>query len=195
MIKLHSILYLIIIFWMSSCKPNTPVKENNSDIEIKTATKNGSSNEKKSSKDSNEVKILVLPSVNSYDFNTLGYDLDAILSKNLSDFPEMQIIKFPYRKLVGTNTSGIYTSKDAAPIIRKVESEVIIMSRFIGESPELGPPDYKWAYEVKILNPKNLKSRISIKGKNLDSYVALQNHIKDNIDLLILDIYEIHQDI
>jgi hypothetical protein len=91
---------------------------------------------------------------------------------------------------MGVIYQGVYDKKYAQPIIEKVDVDILIMTRFIGNVfPEMqNQSDFQWGYETKILNTSTMEQKVSIRASKLKNYDEIINHISANSDRLASDI-------
>ncbi len=127
-----------------------------------------------------KINVLILPIFNSYNYAIQGYDFLPTLKKELQKNEEVKVILFPYEKLKETSFHGVFSKKSCLPIIKNVEADYILMSRFVPNpnSIAIGEDGNNWGVEIKIINTTTLEEKNLLKAKGLKSFTVLKNHIK-----------------
>jgi len=134
-----------------------------------------------------KTKVIVLQCSNGYGHNDFNRTIESEISKEES----FTVVPFPNKKLLGVTFQGVYDKKYCDPIIEKLDVDYIIMTRFLGnieEAVEITDENFIWGYEIKILNVKSMKQKISIRKDNLKEYQDIITDIERNGKNLIIDI-------
>ena len=134
------------------------------------------------------IDVLVVQISNGYEYAQFGYDFEPIIEKELSQFENINVIPFPYKKLMGVSYQGVFDKKYCKPIIEKVDVDFLILSIFKGNLLEIGQKIPIWGYEIRIVNANNMEQANSIGADNLKDYSQIENHIKREIRQLKKDI-------
>ena len=138
--------------------------------------------------DSVPYRVLILPISNGYDFATVGYDFVPALSHALTKQKGISMLPFPYKRLMGTAYQGVYDKKYCTAILEKVETDFIVMSRYIlPGSPDGNSYPNQWGYEIKILETTTMRQRQSIGKKQLKDHAAIEKDILENLGQLMED--------
>ena len=131
-------------------------------------------------------KVLILT---PYDINgdfTHTIEIQELLEKLLIDNSEIELIKFPFKKLMNVPYQNIYDKKYCKPILGKVKADIIIMSKLEVEN-ELNPSRI-WDFDIRIYNVKSDKQLDSkLNGRNLKKE-QVENKIKTELNILITEI-------
>jgi len=142
--------------------------------------------------DSNKTEtltLLVIQCYNSYDYASGGWNFNPVIEAELNKFDDMEIIPFPYKKLMNVAYQGIYDKKYCGPILERVPADYYIMTRFVGPRPDTPFQDsLTWGYEIKILNTRSMNQKVSIGRSNMEDYTDIEEDIIKNIDRLYKDI-------
>lgn len=184
---MRSIVIFIGILLMS-CKgePTTPVR---SDSTAVPTNKIDSVASPAKESEVRKIKLLVVQCSNGYEFAMHGYDFNPLLEEKLRHIDAVEVIPFPYKKLIGVTYQGVYDKKYCKPILDKVEADYFIMTRFIGPHPDSPDVDsVVWGYETKILNTKSMNQKVSIGKNGLKEYRDIEDDIRKSIDRLVTDI-------
>lgn len=136
---------------------------------------------------SDTLHILVVPIANGYTYAMHGYDFNPIIRTELNKLEGMSVGPFPYKKMKGSGFQGVFDKRYCASIIQNTTAEFLVMTRFIGGEVMLGNAT-SWGYETKILHTGSLVQENSIHAENLDSYAAIEKHIKAHIGELKADL-------
>ena len=138
------------------------------------------------------VNVMILPCANGYEYAMHNYDFNPILETELNQFKNVRLHPFPLKKMMGIPYQGIFDKKYCRPILEKVNVDFLILTRFSQNYSGFNRNENNWGYELRILNAKTLEQVNSIKANNLMEYEEIEQHIKDNIDLLKMDIIKSH---
>ncbi len=196
------LLVVISVFLLIGCKDEVPEKPSDSQtikqdapapkpVEVPVDTISVHTAEQQAEIVEEKTTILVIQCSNGYGYSAQGYNFNPVVERELKKVSGFEVLRFPYKKLQNVIYQGVYDKKYAKPIIDKVDADIFIMTRFAENMHEL-PINYNgWGYELKLLNTKTLKQKISIGKENLKSYEELEKSIVDNIDKLTEDIKSI----
>ncbi|NLP59542.1 hypothetical protein, partial [Lutibacter sp. B1] len=114
-----------------------------------------------------------------YDLNANGGfspEIQEILEKKFSKSSEIQLIKFPLKRLMNIPYQNVYDKKYCKPILEKVKADFIIMSKIDIENILDSPR--KWDLSFRIFNVrKNEQFDSELKGEKLT-----RNQIEERID-------------
>ncbi|MFT6246400.1 MAG: hypothetical protein ACJA0U_000154 [Salibacteraceae bacterium] len=137
------------------------------------------------------LKIFVVQCSNGY--SGAGYDFNPFIETELNKFESVQVEPFPFKKLMGVAYQGVFDKKYCTPIIEEVDVDFLILTRVVSNAfPEVpGDTETEWGYELRIVNTKTLEQINSISAGNLKEYEQIENHIKDNIEILKSDILKL----
>ncbi|MCI4671884.1 MAG: hypothetical protein MRZ79_27325 [Bacteroidia bacterium] len=133
-----------------------------------------------------KLKVLILPSANGYEYEQANYGLDTQIRKLLSSQGSIELMKFPYKDLQGTNYYGVFDKRYCQDIIKNTDADIIIMSRFAKDSHM--STEFHWGYELRIVNTQSDTQCSSIQGDHLKSYERLIEDLKAKRESLIHDI-------
>jgi hypothetical protein len=188
MIRSHVILLLIICFSCTTQKNNknesiAPGKDSVS-THSKEDTVSADANREKHD---TVISVLVLPAYDEIANGGASPDTQYILEKTLSNHDTLKVLPFRLQKLMGVRYQMVYDKKYCQPILDKVPTDIIIMSRIITKN-EHEPGIWPWAYEVKIYNVKTNKQITSIRGKDLEAE-NFSRDINSKKDKLLADIF------
>jgi hypothetical protein len=139
--------------------------------------------------DIQKMKLLVVQCSNGYEFAMANYDFNPIIEESLRSKDTVEVIPFPYKKLMGVIYQGVYDRGYCKPILEKVEADYLIMTRFTGPHPDTPNSDsVVWGYETKILNTKTMNQKVSIGKSGFERYSDIEDHMRKNIGQLLTDI-------
>ena len=142
---------------------------------------------------SQKLKLLVIQCSNGYVYSMYNHEFNPVIERDLKGNDKMEVIPFPYKKLMGVPYQGVYDKKYCKPIMERVVADYFIMTRFIGpydgNPPGLNP--LTWGYETKILNTKTMDQKISIGKSGFKKYEDIEIDIKNNIAKLVKDIEDL----
>jgi hypothetical protein len=124
-----------------------------------------------------------------YDLNANGGfspEIQEILEKKLSENSEIQLIKFPLKKLMNIPYQNVYDKKYCQPILEKVKVDFIVMSKIDIENILNSPR--KWNLSFRIYNVKNNEQFDSkLKGDKLTKQ-QIEEKVENESELLINEI-------
>ena len=193
------LLPIIFIFLITGCKDNAPAKIENSQVtkqdvsspkpvEVPGDTASVNTAEPETEVVKEKTTILVIQCSNGYNYSGGGYDFNPLIEKELRKITDFEVIEFSYKKLMGVNYYGVYDKKYAKPIMEKIDADIYIMTKYADRFLERRDNSTNWGYELKLLNTKTLKQKISIGSDNLSGYEEIEENIVENIDKLVKDI-------
>ncbi len=129
-----------------------------------------------------------------YDLNANGGfspEIQETLEKKFIDNSEIQLIKFPLKKIMNVPYQNVYDKKYCKQILEKIKTDFIIMSKIDLENILNSPK--KWDLSFRIYNVKNNEQFDSkLKGDNLTKE-QIEKKIKNESDVLINEIKKISQ--
>ena len=114
-----------------------------------------------------KTSVLVVQCSNGYTYALKGFDFNPSIFTALKAYSQLDVLPFPYKKLMNVSYQGVYDKKYAKAIIKKVDVDVLVMTRFVSNAFDGVPteePVY-WGYETKVLNTKTMKKKVSM-GKS-----------------------------
>lgn len=130
--------------------------------------------------------VLVLP---PYDLNANGGfspEIQDILEKNFKYNSEIDLIKFPFKKLKHTPYQNVYDKKYCKLILEKLNVDFIVMSKI--NLKDILIQNKKWDLSFRIYNVKtNQQIDSKLKGKDL-SYTQIEYKVKSNYQILVDEI-------
>jgi hypothetical protein len=184
-----SLLFIISVIILINCSNNSPKTQSNTPA-VTTEVEKDTIPDLNEEVQLHKTSVLIVQCSNGYEYATGGYDFNPILEQELVKNLELVVIPFPYKTLMGVIYQGVYDKKYAQPIIEKVDVDILIMTRFIGNVfPEMqNQSDFQWGYETKILNTSTMEQKVSIRASKLKNYDEIINHISANSDRLASDI-------
>jgi hypothetical protein len=133
------------------------------------------------------ISVLVLPAYDEIANGGASPDTQRILEKILSKHDTLKVLSFRLKILMGTPYHMVYDKQYCLPILKKIPSDIVVMSRIITKN-EHEPGIWPWAYEVKIYNTLTGKQLKSIGGKNLKAEEFVKD-ISNQRRQLIRDIF------
>ncbi|OJJ16961.1 hypothetical protein BKI52_30045 [marine bacterium AO1-C] len=138
-------------------------------------------------KDPNALEVLVLPNANSYNYMSEGYFINKHIGKELNKLTSIKVKPFPFGALRGVTYLGVFDKRYCLPIVRRVNVDFLILSRFDTDFPPKGNQK-KWGYQLRIVNAKTLQQINTINAHALNTYSDVEKHIRSNIEKLKTDI-------
>ncbi len=138
-------------------------------------------------KDPNAIEVLMLPSANGCTYMSDGYFISKSIGKELNKFASIKVKPLPLGTLRGVAYLGVFDKRYCPPIIRRVNIDYLILSKYDTDFPPT-ENQVKWGYQLKIVNAKTLQQISTINAHNLNSYAAIEKHIRSNIKKLKTDI-------
>jgi len=134
------------------------------------------------------LKIIVVQCANGYEYAMNSYNFNPVIENELNKFKNILVKPFPFKTLMGVSYQGVFDKKYCQPIIDKVNVDFLILTRFDKGYSGLNQTEMKWGYELKIVNTETLEQVNSINAHNLNGFLEIEKHIKDNIGILKADI-------
>lgn len=135
------------------------------------------------------ITILVLPPYDKIANAGASPDTQKILEASLSNRDGINVIRFPYKKLMNVSYQMVYDKKYCAPIVEKVPCDIIVMTQLVTKN-ETVPGLWPWAYMTRVYDVRTGKQVDSIKGDNLKSE-DIPGDIKKKSDALVQDIIRV----
>jgi hypothetical protein len=91
---------------------------------------------------------------------------------------------------MGVSYQGVYDKRYIAPITEKIDADIYVMTRFLGGQfhENFSNKNAKWGYETKMYNARSGEQKVSIHAAGLNSYSEVENHVRDHVEKLSLDI-------
>lgn len=187
-IKLTFLIFTVFLFDCNETDKDVQVKEVLKEISIQDSNVIKIDSVLDKTKIDSVLDVLVVQISNGYEYAQLGYDFTPNIEKELSKFENINVIPFPYKKLMGVSYQGVFDKKYCKPIIEKVDVDFLILSRFKGNLLEIGQKKPIWGYEIRIVKAETLEQINSIGADNLNDYSQIEQHIKREIIQLKKDI-------
>ncbi len=132
--------------------------------------------------------VLVLP---PYDLNANGGfspEIQDLLETNFRENSEINLINFPFKKLIQVPYQNVYDKKYCKLISEKINVDFIIMSKI--ELKDILKQNKKWDLNFRIYNVKvNQQLDSRLKGKDL-SYLQIEDKVQKNYQILVDEILE-----
>lgn len=125
----------------------------------------------------NTFEIIVVQCANGYEYEMHNYDFNPVIEIELNKFENINVKAFPYKSLMGVPYQGVFDKKYYSLIIKKVDVDFLILTRFDKGYNEFKSLEMKWGYELKIVNTKTLKQLNSINAHDLKDYKDVVKHI------------------
>ena len=145
----------------------------------------GFSQNSKSDKTEKPTVLILIP----YDLNANGGfspDTQEIIENKLADNSEIKLIKFPLKKLMNIPYQNVYDRKYCEPILEKIKTDFIIMTKLNLENILSSPR--KWDLSFRIYDvKKNEQFDSKLKGEKLTKQ-QIETKIKNEIEILINEI-------
>ena len=164
LLKLHAMRWLCILFLLSFSttiySQKRVVKPSSHNQELLLLLKEKVSKPK---------TVLVLPAYNGYMYLLTDLDMGPYIEKAFAKIDRVEVLPFPYKKLMGVIYQEVNDKRYCAPIQEVVDVDYIVMSAYLPESPVITDNmANKSGYRIMILNTRtNVQTEaLSISGKN-----------------------------
>ena len=201
--NLKLLIYLVLIFLLFGCGQSIEKTKfitekeaintiDKSEIKIQDSLDLINSSKNQSEIIFHKKKVIVVPCYNGYEYIQLGYNFNPLLEQKLKEHNKIEYVPFPLKKMNGSGYQSVYDKKYCDKIVEKTDVDFLIMTKFIGNQLEISTNRKNieiWGYETKILNVKTMEQKVSIRATNLSNYEAIEKHIENNIEKLVLDLY------
>ncbi|APZ46024.1 hypothetical protein BW723_06825 [Polaribacter reichenbachii] len=139
-----------------------------------------------SSRKTQKPSVLVLP---SYDLNANGGfspEIQEILEENFKNNLEINLIKFPFKKLIHIPYQNVYDKKYCKLLLEKLDVDFILMSKI--DLKDILEQNKKWDLSFRVYNVKaNQQFDSKLKGKDL-SYAEIEEKVQNNHQILVDEI-------
>ena len=139
----------------------------------------------KSEKTEKPTVMILIP----YDLNANGGfspDTQKILENKLTHNSEIQLIKFPLKKLMNVPYQNIYDKKYCKPILENINADYIIMTKL--ELDNILNSPRKWDLSFRIYDvKKNEQFDSKLKGEKLTKQ-EIEKKVKTSFEILINEI-------
>lgn len=109
-----------------------------------------------------------------------------MIESGLSKDSPFTVIPFPLKKLMGVSYQMVFDKKYCAPILEKINCDVMIMSQLITDN-ERKTGAWPWSYRIRIYNVRTGKQFNSISGDNL-AIEKINENLQCMIQLLMNDV-------
>jgi hypothetical protein len=180
----HLLIFLLIL--VTSClnqsKPNNQLSLTDS---TETLQPNKDFNQHK-------LTVLILPPYDEIANAGISPDIQQYLENELAKDSSIILIKFPLKKLMGVPYQMVFDKKYCKPIIDKIKTDMIVMSKIDQVLPTGSMSNDKWKIQFRIYNT-NSETQIN---STVSSDSLTSDEIKDfltlNRDRLIKEIINNH---
>jgi hypothetical protein len=135
------------------------------------------------------LNVIVLPPYDVIAGAGISPDIAKSLESVLKKEAQLDVMKFPYQKLINANYHMVYDKKYCREIIEIVDPDIIVMSR-LDLAKKTGNMDMdRWDFEIKIYDVSSDQQRKSISGQSLraDGIDKTIHELREN---LVEDILE-----
>jgi hypothetical protein len=113
------------------------------------------------------LNVIVLPPYDVIAGAGISPDITKSLENVLKKEAQLDVMKFPYQKLINANYHMVYDKKYCREIIEIVDPDIIVMSR-LDLAKKTGNMDMdRWDFEIKIYDVSSDQQRKSISGQSL----------------------------
>ena len=146
---------------LSACSPKNDITaEAKPLIEITTPVADSVAEQK-------SLNVIVLPPYDIIANEGVSPDITKYIESALKKEVQLEVMKFPYQKLINANYHMVYDKKYCREIIEIVDPDIIVMSR-LDVSKKVGEmKEDRWDFEVKIYDVSSDQQRKSISGQAL----------------------------
>jgi hypothetical protein len=129
------------------------------------------------------LNVIVLPPYDIIANAGVSPDITTYIESALRKETKLEVMKFPYQKLINANYHMVYDKKYCREIIEIVDPDIIIMSR-LDVSKKVGDMNEdRWDFEVKIYDVSSDQQRKSISGQALraEGINKTINQLRENL--------------
>ncbi|MDO6739490.1 hypothetical protein [Wenyingzhuangia sp. 2_MG-2023] len=191
--KLEKILNYIAFILLSitsfvSCKNQNHEKQHENLSVLNIDTLQSKKVETYFEKKADTLKIMVLPCWNHYTYGTYGYEVTPVIERELKRFKNLKVIPLPLKKLMDVPYQVVFDKKYCKPIIERVNTDILVLSRFDKEIDPVRRNEMVWGYELKLVETKGMKQINSLNVHNLKRFEGIEKYITNNIETLVADI-------
>ena len=141
-----------------------------------------------------KVIVLVLPPYDEIANAGISPNVQKYLEVEISNDTTFSVMKFPYKKLMGTPYHNVFDKKYCTPILEKINADIIVMSKLdVTEGTNTSLSKIRWNLQLRIYNTKTFVQ----KNLTLKIYNSTDGEIKstlaNRIDEIINEIKTILQ--
>jgi hypothetical protein len=135
------------------------------------------------------LNVIVLPPYDVIAGAGISPDIAKSLESVLKKEAQLDVMKFPYQKLINANYHMVYDKKYCREIIEIVDPDIIVMSR-LDLTKKTGNMEMdRWDFEIKIYDVSSDQQRKSISGQSLRAE-GIDRTIHELRENLVEDILE-----
>lgn len=172
-----------LVIGLSACSQKSEIVEAAEPLVEVTPVPADSAEEKKL------LNVIVLPPYDVIAGAGISPDITTSLESALKREEGLEVMKFPYQKLINANYHMVYDKKYCREIIEIVDPDIIVMSR-IDLARKTGNMEMdRWDFEIKIYDVSSDQQRKSISGQSLRAE-SIDKTINDLRENLVEDILE-----
>jgi hypothetical protein len=135
------------------------------------------------------LNVIVLPPYDVIAGAGISPDITKSLENVLRREAQLEVMKFPYQKLINANYHMVYDKKYCREIIEIVDPDIIVMSRIDLARKTGNMENDRWDFEIKIYDVSSDQQRKSISGQSLRAE-TIHKTINDLGENLVDDILE-----
>jgi hypothetical protein len=135
------------------------------------------------------INVIVLPPYDIIAGAGISPDITKSLESALKKEAQLDVMKFPYQKLINANYLMVYDKKYCREIIEIVDPDIIVMSRLDLTKKTGNMHMDRWDFEIKIYDVSSDQQRKSISGQSLRAE-GIDRTIHELRENLVEDILE-----
>lgn len=135
------------------------------------------------------LNVIVLPPYDVIAGAGISPDITKSLENVLKREAQLEVMKFPYQKLINANYHMVYDKKYCREIIEIVDPDIIVMSRIDLARKTGNMENDRWDFEIKIYDVSSDQQRKSISGQSLRAE-SIHKTIDELGENLVEDILE-----
>jgi hypothetical protein len=135
------------------------------------------------------LNVIVLPPYDVIANEGISPDITKSLETVLKRETKLEVMKFPYQKLINANYHMVYDKKYCREIIEIVDPDIIVMSRLDLTKKTGNMEADRWNFEIKIYDVSSDQQRKSISGQSLRAE-GIDKTINELRESLVDDILE-----
>lgn len=135
------------------------------------------------------LNVIVLPPYDEMAGAGISPDISKYLENALRKDDELEVMKFPYQKLINANYYMVYDKKFCRDIVELIGPDIIVMSRLELSKRTGNMNTDRWDFEVKVYDVTSDRQRKSISGQSLRAE-AIHKTIDERREDIVGDILE-----
>ena len=135
------------------------------------------------------LNVIVLPPYDVIANEGISPDITKSLESVLKKETQLEVMKFPYQKLINANYHMVYDKKYCREIIEIVAPDIIVMSRLDLKKKTGNMEMDRWNFEIKIYDVSSDQQHKSISGQSLRAE-GIDKTIHELRESLVEDILE-----